>query len=117
MKTQNNLINVTINKLSSYKLFKKNQITNKKYLKLKSKNLLIYPYSIPINLLKEVLHKTGLKFTLTNEIRQANIIIGLAKHLKKNFKLINLAKQKNIPIYALNEINLYQLTKLIQVII
>ena len=58
----------------------------------------------------------GFYCTLTNEIKHANIIIGLAKHLRKNFKLINLAKQKNIPIYTLNEINLYQVTKLIQTI-
>jgi hypothetical protein len=41
----------------------------------------------------------GFKFVLTNEIKKANLIIGLKKHLKQNFKLINLAKQKNIPIY------------------
>ena len=35
----------------------------------------------------------------------------LKKHLKQNFKLINLAKQKNIPIYALNQVNLYQVIK------
>jgi hypothetical protein len=85
-------------------------------LKLKPKPLLIYPYSISNNLLKEVLIKMGFNFTLTNEIKKASLIIGLRKYLKQNFKLINLAKQKNIPIYALNEINLYQLTKLIQFI-
>ena len=69
-----------------------------------------------VNLLREVLYKIGFQFTLTNEIKQANIVIGLTKHLKKNFKLINIAKQKDIPIYALNEINLYQITKLIQTI-
>ena len=78
--------------------------------------MLIYPYSISVNLLREVLNKIGFSFNLTNEIKQANIIIGLTKHLKRNFKLINLAKQKNIPIYALNEINLYQITRLIQII-
>jgi hypothetical protein len=56
--------------------------------------LVIYP--IQNNLLKEVLLKMGFKFVLTNEIRKANLIIGLKKHLKQNFKLTNLAKQKNI---------------------
>jgi hypothetical protein len=46
----------------------------------------------------------GFKFVLTNEIRKANLIIGL-KHLKQNFKLTNLAKQKNIPIYTLNQVS------------
>lgn len=93
-----------------------NQSKDKKFFKLKSKNLIIYPYSISNNLLKEVLLKMRCKFTLTNEIKKASLIIGLRKYLKQNFKLTNLAKQKNIPIYALNEINLYQLTKFVQFI-
>lgn len=90
-----------------------NQLKNKKFLKLESKKLVIYPYSISNNLLKEVLFKLGIKFVITNEVKKARLIIGLKKHLKQNFKLTNLAKQKNIPIYALNQINLYQVTKLL----
>ena len=93
-----------------------NQLKYKKFLKLKSKKLVIYPYSISNNLLKEVLLTIGVKFVITNEIKKARLIIGLKKHLKQNFKLTNLAKQKNIPIYALNQINLYQVTKLIKFI-
>jgi hypothetical protein len=77
-----------------------NQTKDKKSLRLKSKKLVIYPYSLSNNLLKEVLLKMGFKFVLTNEIRKADLIIGLKKHLKQNFKLIHLAKQKNIPIYS-----------------
>jgi stage III sporulation protein SpoIIIAA len=80
----------------------------------KSKSLVIYPYSLSNNLLKEVLFQMGFKFVLTNEIRKANLIIGFKKHLKQNFKLINLAKQKNIPVYSLNQISFYQMTKLLQ---
>jgi hypothetical protein len=50
----------------------------------------------------------GFKFVLTNEIKKASLIIGLKKHLKQNFKLKNLAKQKNIPIYTLNQVSFYQ---------
>lgn len=85
-----------------------------KSLKLKSKRLVIYPYSLSNNLLKEVLSKLGLKFVLTNEIRKASVIIGLKKHLKQNFKLTTLAKQKNIPVYAINHVSFSQITKLIQ---
>ena len=84
--------------------------------KLKSKKLIIYPYSLSNNLLNEVLLKMEFKFVLTNEIRKANLIIGLKKHLKQNFKLIDLANQKNIPIYSLNKISFYQISKLIQFI-
>jgi len=94
-----------------------NQVITEKASSLKSKKLIIYPYSISNNLLKEVLLKMGFKFILTNEIRKAGLIIGLNNHLKQNFKLRNLAKQKNIPIYSLNQVNFYQISKLIKSII
>jgi stage III sporulation protein SpoIIIAA len=89
-----------------------NQQKNEKSLKLKK--LIIYPYSLSNNLFKEIILKMGFKFMLTNEIRKANLIIGLKKHLKQNFKLRNLAKQKNIPIYTLNQITFYQISRLVQ---
>lgn len=92
----------------------RNQFKDQKDLNLDSKKLIIYPYSLSHSLLKEVFLKTGRKFVLTNEIKKATLIIGLKKHLKQNFKLIKLAKQKNIPIYALNSISLYQIIKIIQ---
>jgi hypothetical protein len=55
----------------------------------------------------------GLTFVLTNEIKKASLIIGLKKHLKQNFQLVTLANQKNIPIYSINQVNYYQLTKLL----
>ena len=93
-----------------------NQPLDEKPLHLQSKKLVIYPYSLSSNLLKEVLLKMGLKFVLTNEIKKASLIIGLKKHLKQNFKLRSLAKQCNIPIYSLNQVSLYQVTKLVQYI-
>jgi hypothetical protein len=46
-------------------------LKKKKSIKLKSKKLVIYPYSLSNNLLKEVLIKNGIKFVLTNEIKKA----------------------------------------------
>nr|YP_010133829.1 hypothetical protein RF45 [Fistulifera saprophila]QWM93319.1 hypothetical protein RF45 [Fistulifera saprophila] len=91
-----------------------NQRQNEVSLKLRSKKLVIYPYSLSNNLLKEVLLKMDFKFVLTNEIRKADLVIGMKKHLKQNFRLTQLAQQKNIPIYSLNEISFYQVSKLIQ---
>lgn len=91
-----------------------NKLHDQQILTLKSKKLIIYSYSISNNLLKEVLLKMGFKFVLTNEIRKAGLIIGLKSHLRQNFKLVSLAKQNNIPIYGLNQINFYQLSKLIK---
>ena len=91
-----------------------NQSNNLKSLALYQQKLIIYPYSLSNNLLKEILLRRRFKFVLTNEIKKANLIIGLKKHLKQNFKLITLAKQKNIPIYGLNQISFYQITKFVQ---
>ena len=45
-----------------------NQLKDQKSLRFQSKKLVIYPYSLSYNLLKEVLLKTGLKFReLLNE--------------------------------------------------
>ena len=116
---QNSLVKNSNNLSESINLFSENwvlinQEKNEKLLGLKSRKLVIYPYSLSNNLLKEILLKMKLKFVLTNEIRKANLIIGLKKHLKQNFKLINLAKQKNISIYSLNQVSFYQISKLIQ---
>ena len=93
-----------------------NKPKDEKSLKLRSKKLIIYPYSLSNNLLKEALFKLGIKFILTNDIRKASLIIGLKKHLKQNFKLKTLAKQKNIPIYSLNQLSFYQLIKFVNYI-
>ena len=37
---------------------------------------------------------------------------GLKKHIRKNFSLTKLADKFNIPIYSINYINYYQLTRL-----
>ena len=89
-----------------------NQLRNKNSLKLKSKSLVIYSYSISNNLLKEVLFKMGISFVLTNEIRKASLIIGLKKHLYKNMSLIQIANRYSIPIYSFNSISYYQLIRL-----
>jgi stage III sporulation protein SpoIIIAA len=118
-KTENSLIKNSTNLSDPLTLSQKNwvsinQLKDEKTLKLKSKKLIIYSYSISSNLLKEVLLKMGFKFVLTNEIKKAELIIGLKKHLKQNFKLTNMAKQQNIPIYSLNQVSFYQISKLIQ---
>nr|YP_010172768.1 hypothetical protein ycf45 [Eucampia zodiacus]QSH90658.1 hypothetical protein ycf45 [Eucampia zodiacus] len=84
---------------------------------LKSKNLVIYLYSLSYNLVKEVLTKFGIKVTLTRDIKKANIVIGLKKSIQKNNKLRNLAEHHNIIIYAVNQSSTYQIAKLLQFIV
>ena len=94
-----------------------NQPENLKSYNLKTKRLIIYPYSLSNNLIKEIIIKMGFKLIITREIKNANLIIGRKKHLKQNLKLKKLAKQKNIPIYTINQNSIYQLVKLIQFIL
>lgn len=82
-----------------------------------TKILTIYSCSISINFLKEILCKLGVKCLLTNDLQKASLIIGIKRHLYYNDSLQNFAKQHNIPVYALDKINLYQLTKLINVLL
>lgn len=88
--------------------------TNNKLLKSETRDLVIYSYSISNNLIKEAFSKLGIKFRLTNIIREASIIIGLKESLKQNLKLKELAKYKQIPLYSLNKLSLYYFLKLFQ---
>ena len=78
---------------------------------------MIYTYSLSNNLVREAVAKMGIKLVLTKEIKKANLIIGLKKHLKQNLKLRKLAIQKHIPIYSVNQRSVYQLIKLIQFVL
>ena len=51
-------------------------------------------------------------FILTNEIKKADLIIGLKKHIIINFNLIKLANKYNIPIYSFNHVSYYKLVRL-----
>ena len=102
--------------LLNYKWTSFNQLKNKSLLKLKSKSIIIYSYSISNNLLKEVLMRMGVSFILTNEVREANIIIGLKRTLIKNNSLTQIANKYGIPIYTFNRISYYQVVKLFSII-
>ncbi len=81
---------------------------------LKNTTLIIYPYSLSKNLIREILIKLGDKIIITTQIKQANLIIGLKKHLRQNFRLKSLADKRNIPIYTINQRSIYQIMRLIQ---
>ena len=81
---------------------------------LKNTTLIIYPYSLSKNLIREILTKLGDKIIITTQIKQANLIIGLKKHLRQNFRLKNLAHKRNIPIYTINQRSIYQIMRLLQ---
>ena len=83
---------------------------------MRNKNLYIYIFSLSDNLINEIISRLGLKIIVTKNIKKTNVIIGLKKHLKQNFKLKKLTAQKNILIYTVNRGSVYQITKLLQTI-
>ena len=91
-----------------------NEFKNQFSTQLTSKTLFIYSYSLSNNFLKEALNKVGIRFILTKDIKKASLIIGLKKYLRQNFKLKELAIKKQIPIYSLNELSMYQFLKLVK---
>jgi hypothetical protein len=91
-----------------------NQFKNIKALNLKTTTLIVYPYSLSKNLIREILLKFGNKIVFTVEIKQANLIIGLKKHLRQNLRLKNLAHKQNIPIYAINQRSIFQIIRLLE---
>jgi stage III sporulation protein SpoIIIAA len=93
-----------------------NRSRNKKSFQIPSKTLVIYSYSMSNNFLKEVCSKINLKFILTTDVKMANVIVGLKKHLKHNLKLKEVARRKNIPIYSFHQLNIYELTRFLKVI-
>ena len=82
-------------------------------LSLKTKTQIIYPYSLSKNLIREILIKLNDKIIITTQIKQANLIIGLNKHLRQNFRLKYLANKLNIPIYTINQRSIYQIIRLL----
>lgn len=109
VKDQKNLNNKSWTLISNY---------NQKALQnIKLKSIVIYTYSLSNSLVKEALQKLTLGLVVTKTLKKATIVVGLKKHLKQNIKLKKLAKQKNIPIYSLNHPSIYQLTKLLKILI
>ena len=81
-----------------------------------TKMLVIYPYCISINVLKEVLHKSGINCVITNNLQKASLVIGLNPYLEQNQTLKQFVIKKKIPVYSLNQTSIYQLTNLIKLL-
>ena len=76
--------------------------------------LIVYPYSLSKNLIREILLKFGDKVVFTRQIKQANLVIGLKKHLRQNFRLKSLANNQNVSIYAINQRSIFQIIRLLE---
>jgi len=80
---------------------------------LKEQNLIIYIYCLSGNLVQEILNHANFEFVLTNNIQNANVIIGSRAQLFQNRKILKFAKKHGILIYALDSSNLMLILKLL----
>ncbi len=100
-----------------YNTWKIVNYSNKTHLRLSgSKQLSIYNLSFSNNLMREAFYNLEKKFTFTNFVKKADIIIALKKHLKRNAKLKKLSKQYYVQIYILDHKSIYQVAKLIRLL-
>ena len=99
------------NSLDSRWLFMNIEIQNES-VQSKVKQLVIYCYSISNNFIKEACSKMGIDCRVTNSLHEATLIIGLKKSLTQNLKLKELANRKQIPVYSVRQLSMYQLFKL-----
>jgi hypothetical protein len=94
-----------------------NNIKTNQLIKRTTKLLVIYPYCISVNVLKEVFYKSGIHCVITNNLNKASLIIGLNQYLEQNQTLKQFVLKKKIPVYSLNQVSIYQLKTLIKLLI
>ena len=92
--------------------------SNKTYLRLsRSKQFSIYNLSFSNNVMYEAFYNLEKKFTFTNFVRKADVIIALKKHLMRNVKLKKLSQQYYTQIYILDHKSVYQVAKLLRLLL
>jgi len=79
----------------------------------KSDVVLIYIYSVSNNLVKKCSNSLNLDIKITENINEAEVILGLKSHLKDNLLLVLSAKRLGIPIYSIQKNTIPQITQIL----
>jgi len=79
----------------------------------KSDVVLIYIYSVSNNLVKKCSNSLNLDIKITENINEAEVILGLKSHLKDNLLLVLSAKKLGIPIYSIQKNTIPQITQIL----
>ena len=64
--------------------------------------IFLYPYFVNVQQIESVIHALGLPLVITKDAIQADAILALRSSVKKNNKLRQFAKTKNITIYTIH---------------
>ena len=79
----------------------------------KSDVVSIYIYSVSNNLVKKCSNSLNLDIKITENINEAEVILGLKSHLKDNLLLVLSAKRLGIPIYSIQKNTIPQITQIL----
>lgn len=78
------------------------------------KPLTIYCYCLSSKLLENLNLKKYLTYSITNELDKADLVIGLKKYFDLNQIFLSKIKEKQIPVYIINVINIQEMVSLIK---
>ena len=84
-----------------------------KTIQAKSNVVSIFTYSVSNNLVKKCSQSLNLDVKLTENINEAEIVLGLKSHLKDNLLLVLTAKKIGIPIYSIQKNTMPQITQIL----
>jgi hypothetical protein len=75
--------------------------------------VLIYSYSVSANLIKKCSKSLNLNIYLTENMEEADVILGLKTHLKDNLQFVLKARKLGIPIYFIQKNTMPQITQIL----
>ena len=84
-----------------------------KMLQSKPNVISIFTYSVSNNLIRKCSQSLSLDIKLTENMNEAEIVLGLKSHLKDNLLLVLSAKKLGIPIYSIQKNTMPQITQIL----
>ena len=87
--------------------------SNSKMTLSKSNVISIFTYSVSNNLVKKCSQSLKLDIRLTENMNEADVILGLKSHLKDNLLFVLNAKKLDIPIYSIQKNTMPQITQIL----
>lgn len=89
------------------------EANSSKLIQSKSNVVSIFTYSVSNNLVRKCSQSLSLDIALTEDMNEADIVLGLKSHLKDNLLLVLSAKKLGIPIYSIQKNTMPQITQIL----
>nr|YP_009244232.1 hypothetical protein Gvag_010 [Gelidium vagum]AMK96474.1 hypothetical protein Gvag_010 [Gelidium vagum] len=91
-----------IQRSQEYLLSVKSSILSKQFQNFNNKVIVVYAYSVSIEILKSAIQTLNSPIVITQDIVKADIILALRSHVKQNNKLRQIAKSMQLIIYTIH---------------